>query len=45
MFGLVGVCVEGSAMSGESVCNDESQSITAAPASDTGQHTHPPLLL
>lgn len=42
---LIGVCVEGAAMSGKSVCNDKSQSITAAPASDTGQHTHPPLLL
>lgn len=42
---LIGVCIEGAAVSGESFFNDKSQSITAASASNTRQHTHASLLL
>lgn len=45
MFVLIGLGVEGAALSGESIHSNTSQSIAATAAANTGQHTYTALLL
>lgn len=45
VFVLIGLGAEGAALSGESIHSNKSQSVAAAAAANTGQHTYTALLL